>query len=363
MTKGAKMTDFAAPFEFDIQLFADEGGTETTAPATEPTDTAGSEFMSDEPAPTEQRRVEIDINKLDDEPEEPEPEPEEPAPEPDDDKLPGNDEKGNARWAEMRRKAEEADHLRQEIARRDQEMLKRFGEQGIKTFDDLVAGWDRAMDQQRQAQAQQVQQQTATFEQGLNRMVQQMQAEGYDDISISARVDAAVANFKVQQMELRLQQQEQQRALEQKQKAAQQQQLQQQANVEQGTKLLLEDYDNLKKEYGELLPEAQGATPAERFQSLITQLDQETLGKLQRGYTLRDAYESSNRQAIMQKAAAAAKQKTVNELNSKKHLKTEGDGATEAAASTALAPETLEMYMDSGMTEKQARAFHKKLYG
>ena len=64
---------------------------------------------------------------------------------------------------------------------------------------------------------------------------------------------------------------------------------------------------------------------------------------------------------IIKKAAA---QKTLNNLNSKSHLKTEGDGAGDSNASTIPLPaETLAMYMDSGMTEKQARAFHKKLYG
>ncbi len=66
---------------------------------------------------------------------------------------------------------------------------------------------------------------------------------------------------------------------------------------------------------------------------------------------------------LLAKETAATKQKTINNINSKSHLKTEGDGGKGDIGDIDINADTLQMYMDSGMTKAQAIAYHKKLYG
>ena len=64
---------------------------------------------------------------------------------------------------------------------------------------------------------------------------------------------------------------------------------------------------------------------------------------------------------LLTKETAATKQKTLNQIGSKQHLKTEGDG--EGDIDTVNIPaETLQMYADMGMSKKEAVAHYKKLY-
>lgn len=86
------------------------------------------------------------------------------------------------------------------------------------------------------------------------------------------------------------------------------------------------------------------------------------LTKLRQGYSIADAYESCNRAEIRAKQSAAVKQRTFNNINSKQHLKTEGDGANDAS-DVKIDPDTLQMYLDQGMTKAQAQQYHKKIYG
>jgi len=358
MKTSVKMTDFAEPFVLDLQLFAEgEGGGEaTTETAVDPleslysmkpidgfADESAGESATDEAKPDNADQVED--AKPDDIP-------------------PANDEKGNAKWAEMRRRAEETDKLKAEIARRDEEMTKRFGEQGIKTFDDLVAGWDKAIDQQKQQQSQQVKQEAATFDQQLNKLVQDMRAQGYDEIQIGARVDSAVANFKIRQIELREQQREERAKMEQQQRAAEQAQRDkeqtQQANIERGSKLLYEDFEALKKEYGDLLPDATGETAAAKAQSVISQLDPETLARLQRGYTLKDAFVASHHADILAGAEKKGKQQTLNAVNGRSHLKP-SSGTSEVETAT-IPEETLKFYkqLNPGKTQKEYLEHYKR---
>jgi len=122
------------------------------------------------------------------------------------------------------------------------------------------------------------------------------------------------------------------------------------------TKQLLQSWEadraKLQQEYGDLVP------------ANMENLDPVVVEKLSKGYSFEDAWYTTNRSKITEQKEKAAAQKTLNNLDSKKHLKTEGDGGADSNASSIPLPgDTLQMYMDSGMTEKQARAFHKKLYG
>lgn len=83
--------------------------------------------------------------------------------------------------------------------------------------------------------------------------------------------------------------------------------------------------------------------------------------KAKNGYSFLDAYETVNRHEIKQKVSASTKQKTLNNINSKQHLKTEGDGAQDGN-DVAIPQETMQMYLDMGYSKKQAQAHYKKLY-
>jgi hypothetical protein len=69
-----------------------------------------------------------------------------------------------------------------------------------------------------------------------------------------------------------------------------------------------------------------------------------------------------NHKAVLDHAKGVGKQQALNNINSKAHLKTEGDGAGETN-DIHMPADTLSMYMDMGMTKKQAFAHYKKLYG
>jgi predicted secreted protein len=68
----------------------------------------------------------------------------------------------------------------------------------------------------------------------------------------------------------------------------------------------------------------------------------EMLNWLNRGYTMSDAYEKVNKAEIKRKNAEAAKQATLNKVNSKEHLKP--DGGTADVDITTVPKETLAWY-------------------
>lgn len=115
------------------------------------------------------------------------------------------------------------------------------------------------------------------------------------------------------------------------------------------------DFAELKKEY----PESGLKTLAD-LAMLPTYGD--ICEKIKRGYSLTDAYASANRAELRQKTTAAAKQKALNNINSKQHLNTEGDGAGETN-DIHIPDDTMQMYLDMGMDKKAAMKYHKKLYG
>jgi hypothetical protein len=115
------------------------------------------------------------------------------------------------------------------------------------------------------------------------------------------------------------------------------------------------DFAELKKEY----PES-GLKDLADLAMLPTY--GEICEKIKKGYTLTDAYASANRAELRQKTTAAAKQKTLNNINSKQHLNTEGDGAGETN-DIHIPEDTMQMYLDMGMDKKAAMKYHKKLYG
>ncbi len=370
MIESVKTTDLAAPF--DLQLFAegDGGGVpaggDAGSSATNSTSSIipGDDYASGGPEPQEGQPAElIDFENFDfDNPEaeeetlegdtvitEGEETPEEPDGVPEPVKKEQSPE-ANAAFAEMRRKVEEAERA---LKARDSWVEQNFGQQGLKTWEQYQAAVEEGKRQQELARQQELQQRPQmVYQQAYQQLVEQ----GYDQ-EVAHRMATIEANNVAHSLEVQamkdklamLERQEHEKA-QREQEILQQQE--QEAAKEKMTQELLSDHKKLREEYGDLVP------------ADLSKLDQPTIDRLQRGYTLYDAWFLSNRTKITEQTQKAAAQKTLNNLNSKSHLKTEGDGAGDSNASTMPLPaETLAMYMDSGMTEKQARAFHKKLYG
>lgn len=372
MIKGAKVAEPAELLMIDLQLFAEgEGdapaGGDAGSSATNSTSSIipGDDYASGGPEPQEGQPAElIDFEgyNFTEEPEEetpgsdavPDTEGEQPPEEPDEVPEPVKKEQSpeaNAAFAEMRRKAEEAERVLRE---RDAWVEQNFGQShGLKSWEQYQAAIEHTHRQQQVARQQELQQRP---QQVYQQTYQQLVEQGYDQ-QVADRLASNEANnvahaLEVQAMKDKLAMLERQEQEKSQREQEIRQQHEQEAMQQQLTQAILADHSKLREEYGDLVP------------ADLSKLDQPTVDRLQRGYTLYDAWFLSNRTKITEQTQKAAAQKTLNNLNSKSHLKTEGDGAGDSNASAIpLPPDTLQMYMDSGMTEKQARAFHKKLYG
>lgn len=357
MIESVKTTDFAAPFEFGLQRFAEEGAGAGDTGGSTSSIIPGDDYASGGPEPPEEQAaalVDFDDFDFSREPEDGKPEPEpdgdpEPEPIPDPVKREQSQE-ANAAFAEIRRKAEEAERA---LKARDSWVEQNFGHQGIKTWDQYQAAVAEGQRRQEEARQQEMQQKPqAVYRQTYQELIEQ----GYDQ-QVAHRLASQEANsaayaLKMQTLEEKLAAQERQEQEKTQREQQIKQQQEQEAAKEKMAQELLSDHKKLRGEYGDLVP------------ADLSKLDQPTIDRLQRGYTLYDAWFLSNRAKIVEQTQKAASQKTLNNLNSKSHLKTEGDGQGDSNASAIpMSADTLQMYMDSGMTEKQARAFHKKLYG
>jgi len=218
----------------------------------------------------------------------------------------------DAAFAKLRREAEEA---KRQLQQRDRWVADQFGKtHGIYTWEQ----YQQAVQQQQQQQQVQV----------YNQARQELADQGYDVDAISRIMEMNPAFQNMRQQNEILQRQLQEQQLNQR---------------------LLAEYGELQKEYPDMVKKPDD-------------ISNDVWAKFDQGYSLLDAFESINRQALKKRAADAAKQKTLNNLGSKSHLKTEGDGSSESN-DVHVPSDTLQMYMDMGMSKKQAAAYHKKLYG
>lgn len=112
---------------------------------------------------------------------------------------------------------------------------------------------------------------------------------------------------------------------------------------------LLSNWNALKDEFGDLVKSPSDLPP-------------EVWDLYDKGWDLTDAFIKVKRKDIIEHTKAVAKQQTLNNMNSKQHLKTEGDGASDNDNTVNIPSETLQMYIDMGMTKKEAVAHWKKLY-
>lgn len=371
MKLSAKTTVVAEPLEkIDLQLFAE--GSDGGAPAVGGSpgiDTSGQTssiipgdgYASGGPEPPDTQSAEaVDMEgfSLDTEPEEGEglePEAKEPEiPE----AVKGQSPEANAAFAEMRREAEAAKQqalfLQQQLVEKDAWVEQTFGSQGIHNWQQ----YQQAVEQTHRQQALQRQQDALERPKYVAQQTYQKLIEaGYEEVvakeianNQAATVAQAIHNQQLQERLAAIEQQEKQREFA----AFQQHIYGLQQEIQRGWN---DEYSQLQKEYGDMLP-----LPAEQY---FANIEQPIADKLSKGYTLQDAWLTTYNSTIKERATKAAQQKTLNNLDSKRHLKTEGDGAGESASASAtpLHPDTLAMYMANGMSEKQARAFHKKIYG
>jgi hypothetical protein len=320
----------------------------------------GDNYASGGPEPQENRSEDaVDLGEFDfekaekpasEEPETPEPAEEKPPEVPEPVKREQSPE-ANAAFAEMRRKAEEAERALKE---RDSWVAQNFGQShGIHTWEQYQSAVAQTHQRQQIARQQEMQQRPAiVFQSTYDMLVNQGYEEPVAREIANAKAATADQSLRLEAVQseiaaIRRQEQANQEAFRQQQMLQQQEAIHQQKARE-----ILTDYDKLRKDYGDLVP------------TNLAKLGDETVEKLKKGYSLYDAWFITNKTKVLEKAQKAEAQKTLNKINSKSHLKTEGDGAGDSNASaTPLPADTLQMYKDSGMTERQARAFHKKLYG
>jgi hypothetical protein len=113
---------------------------------------------------------------------------------------------------------------------------------------------------------------------------------------------------------------------------------------------LVADYTSLQEKYSDLVTKPED-------------IPQEVWNRYDKGYDLVEAFEIVNRDKLSQKVAKKTKemtrQETLNKINSKKHLQTEKDNGSKAS-DVYIDKETMAMYKNMGLSEKQAVKFHKK---
>jgi hypothetical protein len=221
--------------------------------------------------------------------------------------LPKQSKEQDRAFAEYRRRAEAAE---KELQAREQWIQNMFAQYGVKNWQDYQAKMEGQVKAQREQQLK---------EAGVDpRMIEQI-----------IKNDPELVQLKQQN-----------------------QVLQQQMQQTQENARLVEEFNGLIKEFGEQFPELQdpAAIPKEVWQ------------KYNSGYSLADAFLVTQRGKIMEKQSEKAKQSTLNKINSKQHLKTEGAGESEGT-DVNIPKDVMEMYKEMGFDKKQAQKYHKKIYG
>jgi hypothetical protein len=228
-------------------------------------------------------------------------------------------------FAELRRKAEKAAQLEAQLAEY-QELEKEYEEYGLKGAKAIT----EAVRREKQNQSAINQSEDIKFNNWIKDEIKRLHNAGYDDMVIEAYVDGKQAKYDNYKFKREIEQKEKlrEREVQQKQQAEQQDKVRIQFDS---------DFKELQSEYPDIKKIEDIAS------SLSDESHQKLVQKLQRGYSLLDAYESVNRGAVKQKAAAAGRQKALNDQNSKQHLKNAGGGSSDIDT-TVVPPEVLKQY-------------------
>ena len=236
----------------------------------------------------------------------------------------------NAAFAEMRRKAEEAERVLRE---RDAWVEQNFGQShGLRNWEQYQAAIEQTHRQQQVARQQELQQRPQmVYQQSYQQLIEQ----GYDQ-QVAHRMATAEANnlanvLKMQALEERLATQERQE----QQKTEQQQQ---EAVVNQ----ILTDHKYLREKYADLVPD-------------IENLDAQTVALMYQGIPLKAAWLAANEDAVIDFAKGKGAQKATREINSKAHLDSEKGGGSGIGKQVHVSAEKLQVWRALGYSDKEAK--------
>jgi hypothetical protein len=217
----------------------------------------------------------------------------------------------NAAFAQMRRKADQAEREK-EKTKRDLEIAKKYGVQyGIFSEEDIAAKFGQSHGINTLEEFESALQQQAAREAGIDpNLINQF---------VSTHPDVQKAREFMEQM---IRQQTQ-------------------AQLENELRELVEEY-----------PELQLKTLADlqrlpNYDAIIE--------KAKKGNTLLEAYVLVNRKEISQKAKEQGAQQTIRNINSKSHLGTEKSGIQSQGKEVELSPEELRVWRAIGYTETEAK--------
>lgn len=323
MNTGEKATAPAAPFEYDLQLFADDGGSADAGIA----DTA-ADVNTDTDIDDDGPELSIGEKQALFDGTEPEMSENEPETKPDPVSDPVKKEQSpevNAAFAEMRRRNEA---LEREIARRDADI------------EDLKSYRQQQVQEQLQRQQQDIKTKPAQVAQ---QTYQQLIQQGYDDAVArevaNARGAAVEADLKFQSLQGKVSGLESQTKQQQEQAAKQQQ--------EQTAKQIFQSWEAdrkaLKEEYGDLVPDN------------FTNLDPVIVQSLKGGVPFKQAWTAANIDKVVDLAKGKGAQKAVKEINSKAHLDSEKGGGSGVGKQIHVSDEKLQVWRALGYSDKEAR--------
>lgn len=240
----------------------------------------------------------------------------------------------NAAFAEMRRKAEEAERkLADDQKRRDQFYADKFGKShGIFTEAQYMAAVEQDQKRQEAQRQQEIQQRPqVVYQQAYQQLIEQ----GYDQ-QVAHRMATAEANnlanvLKMQALEDRL-------AAREKQEQQKTEQQQKEAAINQ----VLADHKYLREKYADLVPD-------------IENLDAQTVALMNQGIPLKAAWLAANEDAVIDFAKGKGAQKATREINSKAHLDSEKGGGSGIGKQVHVSAEKLQVWRALGYSDKEAR--------
>jgi len=305
-------------WKFDLQLFADDEAAATS----EPTDNDGHEInIGEKQALFDETMQAVDAESPDEgtpNEELPESVKREQSPE------------ANAAFAEMRRKAEEAERVLRE---RDAWVEQNFGQShGLRSWEQYQAAIEQTHRQQQVARQQELQQRP---QQVYQQTYQQLIEQGYDQ-QVAQRLASNEANNVAHALEAQamkeklamLERQDQERVRQQQQEAI--------------TAQILADHQYLRGKYSELVPD-------------IQDMDANTIALIKQGIPLKAAWLAANEDAIVDYARGKGAQKAVREINSKAHLDSEKGGGSGIGKQVHVSAEKLQVWRALGYSDKEAR--------
>ena len=200
----------------------------------------------------------------------------------------------------------EADQLKSELAEYNEYKQFMQKEWKINSLRELKEAQINSSNQQQKEAMQDKPMQVAqeTYQQYIN--------AGYSDEEAREKANVAYslenANLKIQMLENKINGVETTTKQQQEQEAFDR-------NASEGTRLILGDYEQLSKDYGDMLPKIEGTTPLDKLHSLVTQLDPETIADMEKGMSFKKAFIANNHDSLLKKQQELTEQRTVANIS------------------------------------------------